>query len=55
MRAKRQFEVLTTANCRFTLFYLQYYIGERIVLGVPTWGHCGINLNIEQANPYVAL
>ena len=43
MTAKRQFEVLTTANCRFRHKMLLETSWESIATGVITWEHYGIN------------
>lgn len=43
MIAKRQFGVLTTANCRFVVKYTFKASWETIAKGATIWEHCGIN------------
>ena len=44
MTAKRQFEVLTTANCPFVVKPPFETSWETIAIGVIIWEHCGINI-----------
>ena len=43
MTAKRQFEVSTTANCRFVVKHPFKTSWETIAIGVAVWEHCDIN------------
>ena len=41
--AKRQFDLLTTANCHSVVKSLIIISWESIAIGVITWEHCGIS------------
>ena len=47
MTAKRQFDVLTTTNCRSVVKILIVASWESIAGGVVVWEHCGISVSSD--------